>query len=204
MQLFKAFFKIVKQNIVASCIYFAVFMALTFMLGNSSQENIDSNFQSRSLDLCIVDEDNSEASRIITDYLASIHNIQETPSDSNQLQDYLYYREVSYILTIPQGFEEKLLAGDTSDLYTCIKIPGSYTGEFVDQQLMQYTSSLQLYVKGGYSLSAAAEHANTTLESLEITESIHFESATDGKQKSIFYFYQFLPYIFIVAHFKPL
>lgn len=198
MQLFKAFLKIAKHNLPAISIYFLVYAAMTFLLGTTSQKNIDANFQSKSLNICIVDEDHSVASEAVTSYLDEIHDLIELENDPSLLQDYLYYRSIDYILTIPDGFEEKLLAGDTTGLYTNVKIPGSSTGYFVDQQIKQYTQTLQLYMAGGYSLEEAIADANRSLMETEYVTSISFQEDTTADRKEIFYFYQYLPYIFTV------
>ena len=198
MQLFKAFLKIAKHNLPAISIYFFIYAALTFLLGTTSQRNIDSNFQAKSLDICVIDEDHSTASAAITAYLDSMHNLEDVENDPDVLQDYLYYRYISYILTIPEGFEEKLLAGETTGLYTNVKIPGSSTGYFVDQQITQYTQTLQLYLTGGYSLEEAISAADDTLNESEYVNSITFQEDAVSTQKEIFYFYQYLPYIFTV------
>ena len=41
--------------------------------------------------------------------LASYHTIKDIPDDKSILQDRLFYREVYYIATIPENFEEKCL-----------------------------------------------------------------------------------------------
>ena len=198
MQLFKAFFKIAKHNLPAISIYFLIYAAMTFLLGTTSQKNMDANFQSKALDICVIDEDHSTVSEAVVAYLDSMHHLVEVENDPAVLQDYLYYRYISYILTIPEGFEEKLLAGETSELFTDVKIPGSSTGYFADQQLSEYVQTLQLYVSGGYTLKDAISAVNTTLSEHEYVTSITFKQDTVSERKEIFYFYQYLPYIFTV------
>lgn len=197
MQLFKAFLKIAKANLPGISVYFAVYVALTFLLGTTSQQNIDANFQSSALDICIIDEDQSMASDAIENYLASIHNLVEVENDPSVLQDHLYYRSISYILTIPEGFEEKLLAGNTDDLYTYVAIPGSTTCYFVNQQITQFTQTLQIYLAGGYSLKDAIRSCMALTETSHVNN-LSFNDGNVVEKKEIYYFYQYLPYIFIV------
>lgn len=198
MQLFKAFFKIVKANLPAISIYVIIFIILTFLLGGSSQGNIDANFQSKELDVYVTDEDNSDASKAIVAYLDSLHKITQGEVSSDYLQDALYYRQIDYVLTIPSGFEENLLAGKTEELFINSKIPGSSTGLFIDQQLTQYTQTLQLYLAGGFSLADAVSATDTTLSEMTDPENLTFQKDNLSAKKEIYYFYQYLPYILIV------
>lgn len=197
MQQFKTFFKVGVKHLPALSIYYIIFAVLTFLLGSSSQSNIDQNFQMKSLDICIIDEDNSTASRELTSYLGSIHNLVKLENDPEVLQDYIYYRYISYILTIPEGFEEKLSAGDTDGLLTNVKVPGSSSGYFVDQQVSQFIQAVTLYEFGGSSLEDALAKAKETLAGNDVVESITFQNEIGGSQKEVYYFYQYLPYIFI-------
>lgn len=198
MQLCKAFYKIAWKRLPAISIYFVIFVILTFMLGTTSQTNMDANFQTKSLDICIIDEDHSAASTALTGYLDSIHNLISLENDPEMLQDYLYYRYIHYVLIIPSGFEEKLAAGETENLLNNLKIPGSSNGYFIDQQVKQYLGNLNLYLTGGYSLEESIAATDHAIAGASETECLTFESQNVSTNKEIFYFYQYLPYIFIV------
>lgn len=197
MQHFKAFYKIAWKRLPAISIYFILYAVLTFLIGTTGQNNIDSNFQAKSLDICVIDEDGSTASTALTDYLSSLHNLIALENDPEVLQDYLYYRYISYVLTIPEGFEEKLLAGDTDSLLSNVKIPGSSTGYFIDQQIDQYLGNLRLYMAGGYSLTDAITATDESVTAADQTESLVFQAENTSANKEVFYFFQYLPYIFL-------
>ena len=198
MQLFKAFYKIAWKRLPAISIYFVIFVILTFMLGTTSQTNMDTNFQAKSLNICVIDEDHTAASTALTGYLDSMHNLISLENDPEVLQDYLYYRYTYYVLFIPSGFEEKLAAGETENLLNNLKIPGSRNGYFIDQQVKQYLGNLNLYLTGGYSLEEALAATDHAIANASETECLAFETENVSANKEIFYFYQYLPYIFIV------
>ena len=55
-------------------------------------------------------------SHALSDYLSSMHNpVTLKDTDTMTLQDALYYQNVDYILTIPEGFEEQLTDSDARD-----------------------------------------------------------------------------------------
>lgn len=204
MQLFKAFMKIARKRLPSSIIYFCIYAVITFAMGATYQNNMNTTFQSKSLKLCIIDEDCSTASTSLTGYLDSLHELVELENDPAILQDNLYYRYISYVLTIPAGFEEKLLNGDTDRMLVNVKVPGSTTGEFIDQQINQYTQTLQIYLAGGYTLEEAIAETDKMLTDIVPVESITFEKENNDERKEVFYFYRYLPYIFIVLLFSGL
>lgn len=198
MPLFKVFYKIAWRMLPGISIYFIIYAALTFLMGTTSQKNIDTNFQMQELSICVMDEDNSLSSHALTAYLDSIHKLVPLENDPEVLQDHLYYRHIVYVLTIPDGFEENLTAGETENLLTNVKVPGSACGHFIDQQITQYLDSLRLYLNGGYSLEDAVAATGTALAQTNAVKSLMFEPETAAPKKEVFYFYQYLPYILIV------
>lgn len=196
MQVFNAFIKIARKRLGTIITYFAIFAVLCLIMTSQRDAQMNSNFQSTSLDICIIDRDGSTASTALTDYLSSIHNRIELPDDEEVLQDNLYYRYVDYILTIPEGFEKNLKNGATSKLLTNVKIPGSGNGAFIDQQIDSYLQTIQMYLAGGDTLENAIASTDSFLaESPDVTTvSFTKESSSDS---DAFYFFRYLPYVLI-------
>lgn len=198
MQTFKTFFKIAWRHLPSISLYFIIYAIITFTLGNLSQTDLDSKFKSEELDICVIDEDNSTASKALVEYLDSKHNIVDLENKADVLQDNLYYRYINYVLTIPEGFEDNLTSGMQEGLLTNVKVPGSTAGYYIDQQTNQYLNSIQIYIAGGYSLENAISETNKNIENCSKVETINFDDTNNSKNTKIFYFYQYLPYIFIV------
>ena len=108
------------------------------------------------------------------------------------------------MLTIPEGFEEKLLAGDHDGLLSDRKIPGGSRGRFVDQQITQYLDTIRLYLNGGFSITEAIAHTDDTLGTLPAPEVLSFSEKGSADNSVIFYFFQYVPYIFILILFVGL
>lgn len=196
MQVFNAFIKIARKRLGAIITYFSIFAVICFIMTSQGDTQINSNFQSTSLDICIIDRDESTASSALTDYLSSIHNRIDLPDDEEVLQDNLYYRYVDYILTIPEGFEKDLENGADTDLLTNVKIPGSGNGAFIDQQIDSYLQTIQMYLAGGYTLENAIASTDSFLaDSPEVT-SVSFTTEKSSKS-DVFYFFRFLPYVLV-------
>lgn len=204
MQLFNAFMKIARKRLPSSLMYFCIYAVIAFAMGATYQNNMNTGFQSKSLKLCIIDEDGTTASESLTAYLDSLHELVELENDPAVLQDNLYYRYISYVLTIPAGFEEKLAAGETEGLLINVKVPGSTTGVFIDQQIDRYLQTLQLYLAGGYTLVDAIAATDETLAAITPVESLTFQDENNDERKEVFYFYRYFPYIYIVLLFSGL
>lgn len=201
MQVFKAFFYIAKKRLNAALIYFAIYAVITVLLSHFGSTNYTDNFQASSLTISLADEDNTAASRALADYLDSIHDVSIFDGDKEKILDQMYYRTLNYALTIPAGFEEKLLSGDTSELLSSMTIPGSTRGQYVDQQITQYLSSLQLHIAAGYTIEDAIEKTNTSIANAPEVKTVAFHSEDKQTNNSVFYFFQYLPYIFILMLF---
>lgn len=198
MQVFKAFYKITLKNLPAAIIYFIIFFVIILAFGATSQKEIDSKFQAKELDICIIDEDQSTASRLLSDHLGSMHNLIELENDRELLCDYLYYRFVNYILFIPEGFEENLISGHADGLLTNMKVPGSTNGQFVDNQIDAYLSSVHTCMIGGYSMEEAFAKTNEILKNTPEVEMLSFDAQKNtSDNKKIFNTFQFLPYVLI-------
>ena len=201
MQVFKAFFHIANKRKRPTLIYLIIFSAMTIAFSFTGQDSYTDHFQSSALAVSVADEDNSAASQALTAYLASIHTVTEFDGDKENLLDQIYYRWLDYSLTIPSGFEEKLLAGETDDLLKKMNIPGSTSGQYVDQQVTQYLQTLQLYIKSGYTLEDAIEKTNTSIASIPEVSVVSFHSDDASASSNVFLYFQYLPYIFIAVLF---
>ena len=72
---FKGFMILLKQNIAFICLYFCIFFFVALATVHLAQTGTAENFEALKLDLAVVDEDNSELSNGLIDYLKEIHNI---------------------------------------------------------------------------------------------------------------------------------
>lgn len=198
MQHSKVFFKIAWKMLPALSIYFIIYSLLTIFLTVNGQENIDSNFQATELNICVIDEDDSLASKALNHYLGSIHHLVPLEHNPEVLQDHLYYRDIVYVLSIPAGFEEKLLNGERQNLLTNVKLPGSSSGVFIDQQISSYLDSIRLYLCGGYPLADAISLTAADLSCEDTVDTLIFNKDNTVDRKDIFYFYQYIPYMLIV------
>ena len=205
MPVFKAFFAIAKKRRNAALIYLGVYAVITLLLSALSQDSINENFKASQRSIAITDEDNTDASRALCDYLASIHQVTTPePGEDTALLDAIYYRTLNYAMVIPEGFEDRVLAGETKDLVSSLTIPGSSSSQYVDNQITQYVQALQLYLAGGDTIAEAIDHTDHTISDLPKVSVTSFQMSDADTNSMVFYFFQYLPYIFLAILFAAL
>ena len=110
MQVFKAFAKIAGKKKFSALLYIGIFMIISIIMANQSAK--DNNFKETKLSICIIDMDNTAASQKLVDYISSNHNIQDIDTDKDTILDSLYYQSTDYVLTIKEGYSDKISAGE--------------------------------------------------------------------------------------------
>lgn len=198
MQVFKAFMKTAYKSFSSIVLYFVIFTTIAFFISYAYTDTTSTAFSSVELNVGIIDKDNSNASKAMTKYLDSLHELVSLENETDVLLDRLFYRDVDYILVIPKDFEEKLSASEEDELFETVQIPGIYNSAFVDQQINAYLKSVKLYLAGGFSLEDALSRTADTLDaSANKVSMVTFEntSTSSVSMSRIFTFYQFIPYV---------
>ena len=196
MQVFKTFMKIAKKKLPGSLMYFIIFFVIMCIMSSTANQNVNTSFQASSMDVCIIDEDNSNASKALTDYLDSMHNVVGLDDlAADDLVDSLFYQTVDYILTIPDGFEEDLEGGSYDNILKSSKRHDAASGYFLDQQIDQYLSSVTLYLQGGFNLEDSTSKTITSIESLSDVKMLDFNKDTTSADTNMYYYFQFIPYV---------
>lgn len=163
MLIIKAFFLTAKKHIISVLIYLSVFLFLLILFSKNGNTQTDT-FENTKLNIIIQDQDHSQASEELTGYLADQHNILEGNYTEDELTAELYYENADYILTIPEGFQENLLQGETESILKSRKRQNTHAGYFADMQLQQYLSLATSYLSAGYSLTDASQSVRQALE----------------------------------------
>ncbi|MBO5372768.1 MAG: ABC transporter permease [Lachnospiraceae bacterium] len=198
MQVFKAFIKTAFKSFPSIMLYFIIFTSLALLMAYAYTDTTSSSFKSVELQIGIVDKDHSAASAALSEYLDSMHELISLENQKEVLLDRLFYRDVEYILVIPEGFEDNLLSGKDTNLFETVQIPGIYSSAFVDQQINSYLKTVKLYLSGGYSLEDALSHSTDTfLDTANNVQIVNFNEDTQHSASlvGIFSFYQFIPYV---------
>lgn len=191
MTVFKGYMKILKKNLGLVIMYLVIFFSVALALQAAGKESGDS-YQSKSIDIGIVDEDGGTLAQGLKDYLGKIHHITMLENDREVLQENLFYRNVEYIIQIPENFEQSCIRDGESLKVT--KVPGSYTSYYVDQQINSYLSMARTYVAVGFSQEETVKAIQTEKHSDVQT----LTGNTENIQKpGYLYYFRYLPYLFL-------
>lgn len=195
MQVFKAFAKIAGKKKMSALLYIVIFIVISILMANQSAK--DNNFKETKLNICIIDMDNTSASQKLVDYINSNHKIQNIATDKDSILDSLYYQSVDYVLTINKGYSDKISAGEVDNLFSNYKVSGTYSTELFESQLDQYITNLSCYIAGGFSIDdAISKTAQINDYEIKVTTE-NFSDSGSFNSEHIYYYFQYLPYIFI-------
>lgn len=199
MQVFKAFIKTSLRFLPQTMLYFVIFCTIAFLISNNAQDTGQSGFRSAELDIGIADEDDSAASRALTEYLGASHRVERIGADKEEVLDRLFYRDLDYILVLPDRFGERLLKGEKEGLFETIQIPGAYNSLFVDEQVNSYLRTASMFLAGGHDFDYALSRAGELLAAASGQVEIYSDGETEASSSmtGIYYFYQFMPYILV-------
>ena len=193
MTIFKGFLIITKRNLLMVFMYLAIFLTIGILASGSDSNTSGSGFHAQALTVGVVDHDGGVLSKGLSTYLSQYHTIRQMPDDTAKLQDALFNRNVSYIVTIPEDFKASCLR--EYQALPVSKIPGSTDGYYIDQQINTYLNQARVLTDSGYSdKEAAAYILKHTDSSSHVTM---LKSASSEKTPGYGYMYQYLPYVLI-------
>lgn len=145
MQVYKAFFKIIKKNLTQIMIYVVVFLSLAIALANTNPNPVKTNFTETKVKIAFINYDtDSKLVGGLKTYLSKHANIVDIKDETEKLQDALFFREVEYIVKVPKGFGEGLLKGSPLKLEKTT-VPGSTSEIYLDSKINKYLNTAKTY-----------------------------------------------------------
>ena len=197
MQVFRKFFKValaVKSRlIVAVCI--GVFM-IVFLNGQSDTSKT-TKFESTNLNIAVIDEDDSEISRGIVEYLKSIHSVDTTKHEEDLYKDRLFYQDIVSKVVINKGSGESILNGKDADI-TNLYNESTPLGLFINNQINEYLSIVQKKINEGKDIKIALDEAKEAMDSTNFVSIKEEKKDAEGFAIS----FNFLPYVVMVTLFS--
>ena len=191
MTVFRIYMKIAKKNMWVILMYLVIFFGITVMFQQFARQDVE-NYAAESIPVGIVDKDGGTAARSLAAYIGRTNKVVMLEEDREALQEDLFYRNVDYIIRIPEQFMEKCILGD--DKVQVTAVPGSYTGYYVEQQMNNFLNFARTYGAAGFSEDEIGE-AMSEREIAEV-ELVDF-SGNAGRTPAYAYFYRYLPYLFL-------
>lgn len=197
MQVFKLCMKIFKKNLPVMMIYFGVFIMVSIIMMANSRPAEQAGFIQSKTSMVIFANESSPLIDGMKEVLSDIAVFVEMEDDENMIQDSLYFRRISYVLRIPDGFTEDFLAGKEPKL-SKTSVPESTSKIYIDMRLEQYLNTANLYVSTMPGIDA--ETLNTyTLSDLDYETPVAMvkEDQSFGDEGMMQYYFNYLAYTFM-------
>lgn len=189
MTVFKTFLKILNKN------KFIIILYTVFLIGfggfNMQTSDNSTNFVASKPDIMIVNYDEEKGiTKDLIKYITDNSNIIELNNNEEAINDGLFYRDVNYVIYIPENYSEDFMAGRNPEIN--IKSTGDYQSSFAEMLLSRYIKVANIYQKSIDNEDELISKINETLSKeseVEITSKLD----TDGLAKATFY-YNFASY----------
>ncbi len=196
MQVYKMFFKIAKKHMTQCFIFSGIFVMLIIFMSFSGQDSMTQQYEDESVEIVIVDEDKSEISEGLAEYLSQRHNIVELKDyEKETIADNLFYQRIHYVLTIPEGFGENFLMKDDAMQLEYSMRKDNAKGYFLNVQVDSYLDNVNLYLTGGYDCKEAIALTNASMEDASTVELVRFEEYDAGENNIMYFYFQYYCYI---------
>ena len=206
MQTYKNFLRIAYKNIPSVIMYFVIFAVIAIISTSQSKENEELIYQDEEIKFTVFNRDGSKTGEALKECLSEKNKYVEIEDDEESIRFALYYRDIYYAVVVPEGYEEAIKNGEDMELMN-YKVPDSAMGYYMDMTVESYVKMLKGYVAAGLSM----EEANAkTVEALAKTVEVEMLSnitsdnelgnpiSGDTEDKpGIYFFYQYVPYIFL-------
>lgn len=184
MTVFKTFLKVLNKSKLPIILYTVI---LVFFGGFNIQTSENStNFVASKPDILIINKDKEEGiTKNLIEYIKENSNIKEIENNEEAINDALFYRDVNYIIYIPENYREKFLNGENPEIQ--IKSTGDYQASLAEMMLERYIKIANIYEKNIEDEEELINKINETLSKqaeIKITSKLD----TDNLSKASFYY----------------
>ncbi|MDD2519048.1 MAG: ABC transporter permease, partial [Bacilli bacterium] len=138
MIVFNNYFKVLKKYSSMIITYTIIFVAFAVFATNANTTNTSDSFSSTKTNVAVINRDQETVLiESFVNYLGDNAEIKELKDDEEALRDALFYREVDYILIIPENFTDDFMASKNPKIDT-MNIPDSYSMKYTEMLLNRY------------------------------------------------------------------
>ncbi|NLO38204.1 MAG: ABC transporter permease [Ruminiclostridium sp.] len=196
MQVFKLCMNIIKKNLGILMIYVIVFIMVSLIMSANMNQDMKkiTSFNSNKADIAFISEESSTLINGFKEELGKVANFVEIPDKTEDLQDALFFRTVSYILRVPKGFTESFMSGEAVQLEKTI-VPDSFSNTYIDLSIDQYLNAARVYVT---TLDGITQEELVAHLKADLVENALVEVKTNGEktenQNYANYFFNYFSY----------
>ena len=194
MTVFKTFLKIVNRYKFTVILYTVIL--IIFAGVNMQTSDTSTNFVASKPDVLIINNDkNGKITENLINYIKNNSNIIDIKKDDEAINDALFYRDVNYIIYIPENYGNDFLDGRNPEIK--IKSTGDYNSSLAEMMLSRYVKVANIYLNHTKNEDELISKINDTLKENTKTE-VTSKLNTDELSRAVFY-YNFLNYSIIAG-----
>lgn len=184
MTVFRTFLKVLNKNKFVIIMYTAILIFFGGFNMQTSENN--TSFVASKPDILIINQDEETGlTKNLVDYIKENSNIIEIENTQEAIDDALFYRDVNYIIYIPENYRGNFLNGENPKIE--IKSTGDYQASLAEMMLERYIKVANIYQKNIDSEEELINKINETLSKqteVEITSKLD----TNNLSKATFYY----------------
>lgn len=199
MTVFKTFWQVVKKykgTIILYTSLLIVFGGLNMTTGDNQTTFVDSK-----PDILIINNDEEIGlTKNLIDYIKSNSNIINIKKNEEAINDALFYRDVNYIIYIPQNYREDILKGLNPEIN--IKSTGDYQSSLAEMMLKRYITIQNIYASKIENEDELIDSINTNLSkksNVEITSKLDTKKLQNTTQYFNFATYSIMAIIIFIV-----
>lgn len=189
MTVFKTFLKILNKNKFTVILYTVIL--LVFGISNMQTSENNMSFVASKPDVLIVNYDEEKGiTKDLIKYISNNSNIVHIDNNEEKINDALFYRDVNYVIYIPEGYNTDFMDGKNPELE--IKSVGDYGASFEEMILSRYIKVANIYQKSIKDEDELINKINDTLSKeteVEITSKLDTNTVSKAT-----YYYNFASY----------
>lgn len=202
MQVFRTYFKIMKKQLASLILYGIIFIAITLLITFLLIRDNSKDFTISRVSILLVNNDGeNEFTKAFTNHLERHVKFVDVEDNEGARKDALFYHEVDYILTIPEGFTQEFLKGEEIMLTKEIQPNKMDAVQSVDNAINNYLNMARVYLSynPGVDISELIEFLSMNpVQETEVIIDSRKKDSLDAAEFNTYYF-NYLGYIMIVC-----
>lgn len=184
MTVFKAFFQIIREYKGTVILYTALLIG--FSIFNMSTNETSMTFTPNKPDIYIVNGDQGKKlSAHLVSYLKKNCHLVSLKNDEEKINDAIFYRDVNYVVYIPQHYSQDVLSGKDPEI--SIKSTGDYQASLAQMLLERYIKVQRTFVANDQDEATMMKHIDQTLKT-DVDVKVKSTVDTSTTSKATFYF----------------
>jgi len=194
MIVFKTFLKVLNKCKFVIILYTVMLILFGGFNMQTSEKNM--SFTPSKPDVLIINKDEETGiTKNLIDYISSKSNIKQIEKSEDSINDALFYRDINYIIYIPENYGRNFLKGNNPKIE--VKSTGDYQSSLAEMMLERYVNVANVYRD---SIEDEEELINKINETLEKETEVEITSKLDTSnlEKMAFY-YNFASYALLAG-----